>query len=414
VGLVLGVLSLAGCDFEVTNPGPVQDEFLSEPAAFKAMVNGGARTLGEALNYVNFHGAIVAREIHPTGQTGQFGISQQNAVGILRDDEQGGPWNNSHSSRWLSENAVRQMGEVLTGGEFDSEPLVAEAYMWAGYANRLLGENMCEAVFDGGPAEPSTNYLTRAEGQFTDAIQIATAAGVDSIVTASTAARASVRVHLGDWVGARADAATVSKDFMLTFPFYDIGDAFFFNRIAWASMNTPYKAHTTWGTYYEQYFRDTGDPRTAYTETQDVGTGALDCCGAVPWYPQAKWGYLGGINLSTGREMLLIEAEGLLRDGSWAEAMTLINELRTDLGVAGVVPWVATNSDEAWTFLKRERGIELWMEGRRLGDLRRWAEGGTPGALDPHEVIGDTSHLTQQDMCFPIPQGEKDTNPNIN
>ena len=28
VALALGVLALAACDFEVTNPGPVQDEFL--------------------------------------------------------------------------------------------------------------------------------------------------------------------------------------------------------------------------------------------------------------------------------------------------------------------------------------------------------------------------------------------------
>ena len=413
VALALGVLALAACDFEVTNPGPVQDEFLKNPAAFGAMVNGGARTLGEGLNYVNFHGAIVAREIHPTGQTGQFGISQQNAVGILREDEQGAPWSNSHQSRWLSENALRQMGEVLSDAEFNSSSLVAHAYMWAGYANRLLGENMCEAVFDGGPAELSSAYLSRAEDQFTKAIQVAAAAGVDSVITASTAARASVRVHLGDWAGARADAAAVPKDFVFTFAFFDIGDTFFFNRIAWASMNQPYKAHTIWGTFYEQYFRDTDDPRISWMETTGVGTGALDCCGAVPWFPQTKFGRLGGFNLSTGREMSLIEAEGLLGDGMWPEAMAVINELRADVGVPGVGPWVATSLVEAWGFLKRERGIELWMEGRRLGDLRRWADNATPGALDPLEVVGDASHLIQQDLCFPIPTAETDTNPNL-
>jgi hypothetical protein len=35
-------------------------------------------------------------------------------------------------------------------------------------------------------------------------------------------------------------------------------------------------------------------------------------------------------------------------------------------------PWVATNLDEAWTYLMRERGIELWLEARRFSDMRRW------------------------------------------
>ncbi len=69
--------------------------------------------------------------------------------------------------------------------------------------------------------------------------------------------------------------------------------------------------------------------------------------------------------------------------------------------------------DEAWALLKRERGIDLWLEGRRLGDLRRWQEDNTPGALDPREVVGEASHLQVQDLCFPISKAERDRNPNL-
>jgi len=110
------------------------------------------------------------------------------------------------------------------------------------------------------------------------------------------------------------------------------------------------------------------------------------------------------IRLSGGGEMRLIEAEGLLRGGEWEAAMGVINQLRA---AAGVDPWVAGSLEDAWTFLKRERGIVLWLEARRLGDLRRWTEEGVPGAFHPLELIPD------RDLCYPIPNSELETNPNL-
>ena len=49
--------------------------------------------------------------------------------------------------------------------------------MWAGFANRALGDNFCEAVIDGGPIQPIAEFYTRAEGHFTTAITRAQAAG---------------------------------------------------------------------------------------------------------------------------------------------------------------------------------------------------------------------------------------------
>jgi hypothetical protein len=79
----------------------------------------------------------------------------------------------------------------------------------------------------------------------------------------------------------------------------------------------------------------------------------------------------------------------------------------------GVQPVTAAVLQEAWTRLKRERGIELWLEARRLGDLYRWDEADAPGQLDAREVVSPASHLKQQDLCFPIPDSEWETNPNL-
>jgi hypothetical protein len=148
-----------------------------------------------------------------------------------------------------------------------------------------------------------------------------------------------------------------------------------------------------------------------YLITNEVGVGAIDCCrgGRTRSIPRDA-----PITLSSGAEMRLIEAEHALIDGDIPGAVALINQLRTAAGVPTVT---ATTAADAWTELKRERGIVLWLEGRRMNDFRRWAEDGRPGALHPLEMpSGDPavgSHLAQQDLCFPIPPSEQDTNPNI-
>jgi len=400
------------CDFNVTNPGPVQDSFLDDSVAFNALVNGMGRDLADGLNYLAFHGSMVTRELFPTGGTGQFGISPENGDGELSVEEQGTPWSSTQRARWTAEDGIRRMTETLGGGA-TSHPLVAKAHMWAGYANRALGENMCEAVIDGGPIQPREVFLQRAEEHFTAAIEIGTAAGAASasVVTAARAGRASVRVDLGEWAGALTDAQAVPTGFLFQMPYYNRGDQEEFNRIAWAGFGQPYKTHTVWGTYYEDYYLTTGDPRTPWTDTGLDGDGFVACCGVVPFYRQEKIAQRESpITLSSGPEMRLIEAEDQLMRGNWQAGLDVINTLRTSYGVD---PWTASSATEAWGRLKRERGIQLWLEARRLGDLYRWDAAGTPGALDPLEVVGEASHLLTQDLCFPVPRGEIDTNPNI-
>jgi hypothetical protein len=411
LGAALGALALAACDLEVSNPGPVQDTYLNDKAAFQAQVNGMALALSKAMNYLVYHGGIVTREIFPTGMAGQFGVEPRNMNGYLIPDEQGSPWSESQQARWLAERGLQRFREVLPAAEFDASAQAAQASLWAGYANRLLGENMCLAVIDGGAPQPSVEYLKRAEDHFTRAIQIGTAAKKPEIATAATAARAAVRVHRGNWEGALADAAAVPTSFVYRMQYFDIGDEYQYNRTAWASMSRPYTGHTVWNTVYEKYFESTQDKRTPFNRTNQLGSGAVEGIGRVNWWPQIKYAdKVSPINLSTGREMRLIEAEAKLRGGDWQRAMQIVNQLRADVGAPAVA---AADATEAWARLKRERGIELWLEARRLGDMRRWKEDNVPGALDPLEVPGAASYLKGQDLCFPLSQAEIDTNPNV-
>ena len=64
---LLPLLALLGtaCELKVTNPGPVQADFLDSPAALSSVVNGAGRDLSEALNWTAYTGAAVAKEIFP-------------------------------------------------------------------------------------------------------------------------------------------------------------------------------------------------------------------------------------------------------------------------------------------------------------------------------------------------------------
>ena len=395
------VLLVTGCQLDVTNPGPIQAEALEDTKALGAVVNGAGRDLAEALNWVVYTGGAVSREIFPAGSTGSFGITPRQQNGILADDDGNDWWNQAQRARWTAEDAVDRVKRVLPTA--NTSVNLAQALIWAGYANRLLGENFCDGVINSGPKEPYTVYLERAEANFTEAITVATAANNANLVTAATAGRASVRLDRNNLTAAATDAATVANAYLYRMPYFTT-DLDQYNRVYWASANQPYRAHTVWNTFYDSYRKTTRDPRVPFdsSATVLVGDAAVGNLGRVRWYFQTKYsGQTSPINLVTGWEMRLIEAEAKLVAGDVTGAMTLVNAHRVSLSLT---PWSAANATEAWTALKRERGIELWLEGRRLGDFRRWAALNRPGTSDD---------MTGRNLCFATPLSEKETNPNF-
>ncbi|MHB1225737.1 MAG: RagB/SusD family nutrient uptake outer membrane protein [Gemmatimonadaceae bacterium] len=408
-------VGVAGCDTTVTNPGRYEDQFLDLPSAHPAIVNGAARSLSDGLNDVAYTTAAISRELFPGGSTSSFGITPRQQQGLLVFDDEHVEWTSNHRARFIAEQGFArfQVEREAAGEPFESYEPAGRAALWAGYANRILGENWCEVTFEAGPPVPGDSALSRAEGWFTRALEIGQAGGQAEVVNAALAGRASVRASLGDWPGAAADAALVPTDFKFVVQ-YAPDATNQYNAIFWAGASTPYRAHTVWRTKYDQYYTDTHDPRVPWAlhPTQAEGDAAVLDMGKVPFHQQQKYTMRESpINLSTGREMRLIEAEAKLQAGDFNGAIALINDLRTSVGVAAVS---AANITDAWTLLKRERGIELWLEGRRLGDLRRWQENGTPGALDPLEMPGEASRLLEnRSLCYEIPKSERESNPNL-
>jgi hypothetical protein len=175
-------------------------------------------------------------------------------------------------------------------------------------------------------------------------------------------------------------------------------------------------------TFYD-YYDTTGDPRVAWLEDPDFpeGSASLTGYGRVPWsYPTKYLDVDAPYRVAGGPEMLLIRAEAALVAGQPpGDALALINQLRTsydsDDGGTPLDGYTAGTAEEVWSALKRERAIELFLEGRRLYDLRRWEEASRPGDpwMPDFESVSDI-FTSGFDKCFPISQTEKLTNPNIN
>lgn len=393
------LIATSACDLTVSNPGPVADEALDDTAAHQALVNGMSRALSRALGYIAYTSAVSSKEVVSAGHRNpaQLGITPKQAVGILDPDleESNEHWKFAQQARWVAEDGVRRMRKSM-GVEFDKSALAAQALVHAGFANRLLGENMCDAVFDGGPLEPRIEYFERADAAFTEAIAVASAAANTPLVNAGLAGRASVRVWQGNWVGVVADAERVPSSFVYR-ALYSSTEIEMYNRIFAANVTTA-RAHSVAGTMFESYYKLTGDKRTSWATDPAFPKGSAD----VLWYFQTKFtSRAAPVNLASGREMRLLRAEASLRSGEWQAALSALNALRTE---AGVTPLTTNGIAETWTMLGRERSIELWLEGRRLGDLFRFRSDAVPG---------DFEDMTGRDTCFPIGVSELDANPNF-
>jgi hypothetical protein len=111
------LMLVAACDTKVSNPGPVQDEFLNDRNAAAAMVNGAGRALAQGMNWISYTGAAVAREIHPAGSTGSFGITTRWQTGELNGDDVDldTHWEQAQRARWLAEETLRRLEAAVNG-----------------------------------------------------------------------------------------------------------------------------------------------------------------------------------------------------------------------------------------------------------------------------------------------------------
>jgi hypothetical protein len=302
-------------------------------------------------------------------------------------------WDDMQQARWVAEHGIERMRSTM-GSDFDTDPLTPQAYLWAGYANRLLGENVCQAVIDGGPAQSDSVYFQRADSDFTQALTYAQALNNTTLTNAALAGEASVLLSLGNWAAAVADAQLVPATFEYD-AIFSMNTTRENNSFAYETINR--REYSVWGTQWANVFND---PRVPWDTVYSGGQVQKGNDGQTPFFRQMKYTSLASnIPLSTGTEMLLIRAEAALRDGDLAGFTTLVNDERAVYSMAPITQ--PADATSAWQTLEFERGAVLWLEARRLWDLRRWG------------AQGVNTFLQGRQPCIPIGRNELLSNPNL-
>ena len=149
------------------------------------------------------------------------------------------------------------------------------------------------------------------------------------------------------------------------------------------------------------------DPRVAVTNTGKPGTTQ----GSVIWTAD-KYSTLSTVMpIARYAEAQLIIADAKLAANDVPGAVAAINAARATH--PGLPPYDATGQTAAQvlTQLVEERRRELFLEGHRLGDLRRYKLPILPAAGTPYTLAGG---VYDQQSCFPLPDVERINNPNIN
>jgi starch-binding outer membrane protein, SusD/RagB family len=384
------VVFCGGCDLTVTNPGPIQDSQLNTASALAPLVNGMSGDLSFALGDYLDREAIATDELT---NAGNFTPENFYSAGVIRPEDDITDWANMQSARWSAENGLTRMQKVR-GAAFETDTITPWAYLWAGYANRLLGENACTAVIDGGPPESDSVYFARADSLFTRAFTLAQALKKPTVQSAALGGRASVRAAQGNWTGAVTDAAQVPTSFVFNAIFSTNTTR---ENNALVARTVSARIVSVYGTVYA---KTRSDPRTPWDTVKTAAGGVqVGQNGSTPYFVQKKYPTLGSlVPLTKGTEMLLIRAEAALRNGDVAGTMALINQERASYGMA---PLAATTGAAAETILQSERGAVLWLEGRRLWDLRRWQADGT------------NTFLNGRASCLPPSSTEQAANPNF-
>ncbi|MHB1168733.1 MAG: RagB/SusD family nutrient uptake outer membrane protein [Longimicrobiales bacterium] len=401
--IVLAVVPLlAACDqlLEVEAPSRVQAEDLENAAFAELLVRSAVGDFDCALaTYITTVGMVADEFTAVNIYSAEAGDYDRRAVDPARQQYAvtgcggyGGIYQPLSTAIWQADNALEKL-TAFTDAEVDNrQHLIQTAQAYGAYGRTLLGESFCTAAINMSRELTSQEILAQAEQLFGQAI-----AGPDPALSDfARMGRARVRLNLGDRDGALSDAQAVPAGFLRLARYSDASSRTY-NEI-YSRNNRVYGVST------EEKWRDAQhmgvlDPRVQTVNTGDLGPNGTD----TVWVQQKYLALNSSVPIARWEEAQLIIAE--IEGGQ--VAVDIINMLHDQHGIPH---FNSTDPDEILNHVIEERARELFLEGHRFWDIRRFELPFDPPPGTPYPVLGG---LYGDMRCFPLPNLERDNNPNI-
>jgi hypothetical protein len=400
---MVAALGLASCNMNVANPSVI------DAGGFNPSSDGQTLALSAQTNFfiafqnVALYGGLISDEVW-TGAI-RLQTNRLSSRTFLPTDDINVSFFAPLSLSVAGNRAA--IAALATGPNAASDVNLALAQLNLGYSLEIMAETMCAGVIQHGPSLTDTQLLDTAVTAFTSAVTIGTAAGAAgaAIVNQANVGLARAYLQLGAYTNAAQTAGLVPTSFVA-------------NVVTTANVSTlPTLANqifrtTVQGQLVAPKLYRVGDPRLPIDSTQTGST-----LNNLPYIIQTKFASNAApIRLASGLEAQYISAEASVHgSGNTAPALSLIGARRT----AGGQPAYggATDTLSVLSELLNQRARDFWIEGKKLGDLRRNPSVKLTAVLT--DSVGAAYYASAggaafgNTFCVPIPPEETNANPNF-
>jgi hypothetical protein len=440
---VFAATSLTACDewLKVTNPGAIENPALENPAYLQLMYDGVVGDFQPAYAWTALFSGLFTDELRVTHtffenlEIDQRRVSPANGTYALA------VFNGLHRARFMADSVASRFRNLLAD-TVSNDVRYAQTMVFAGYSWLLLGENLCETRINAqgerlqpndlfaGAVERFTAAMAAAQVARTAAERIANVTNrnraialADTVLNVARVGAARAHLNAGNTAAALSNAQAVTPAYVS-----DTDQGLRYNLIyrqgnstaETRRMGLPYwefiSAGGSWASLSGTPFENLNDPRVPHGP---AGSISVSMGGAyfVPNSPRSFNTYDGTIEgarfvgnagapgtISRMRMASAIEARYIIAEAGGLNAAN-VEFVNAQRAIGGQAPLVNPTESEYRAALREQRAREFFIDGHRLGDLRRYEARHGVDLWETGPMYGGTTTFGEQ-KCWPTPTSE--------